>query len=107
MGKWVLPHDDTVPRPLQYTDDGTFFIRYTNGDTQEIPMHATILRPTVDVFPATHDFGILRAGKVNTLTVYVANPTKVDAVWELQHVPSKEAEDQPAVFSLGKVSGVL
>ena len=105
--KWVLPHDETVPRPLQYTDDGTFFIRYTNSDTQEIPMHATILRPTVDVFPATHDFGMLRAGHVKTLTVYLGNPTKVDAEWELQHVPSKEGEDQPSVFSLGEVSGVL
>ena len=104
---WVLPHDETVPRPLQYTNDGTFFIRYTNGDIQEIPTHATVLRPTVDVFPATHDFGLLRAGHAKPLTVHVGNPTKVDAVWELQHVPSQEPEDRPAVFSIGKMSGVL
>ena len=105
--KWVLPHDETVPRPLQYTNTGTFHISYTNGDTQQVEATAIISRPTVEVFPATHDFGILRAGHVNPLTIYVGNPTKVDAVWDLQHVPSQEPGDQPEVFKIGLMSGVL
>ena len=105
--RWVLPHDDTVPRPLQYTDTGTFHIRYTNGDTQQIDTKATVLRPTVNVFPSTHDFGLLRAGHAKPLTLYVGNPTKVDAEWDLQHVPSQEPGDRPEVFKIGLMSGVL
>ena len=47
-----------------------------------------VLRPIVVVAPATHSFGTIHTQRRGNATLYVGNPTYVDAEWTLSHIPA-------------------
>lgn len=46
-----------------------------------------VLRPIVVVAPVTHSFGTIHTQRRGNATLYVGNPTYVDAEWTLSHIP--------------------
>ena len=81
-----------------------------------------MLRPVILVAPAEHRFGAVHVERLQEVTLYLSNPSEVDAEWRIQHIPyikppkrvgtspPKSAmmpEDDPSAFKFSKVAGVL
>ena len=74
------------------------------------------------VAPAEHRFGAVHVERWKPITLYLSNPTAVDAEWRIQHIPfhrppkrvggdapSNEMMpmDEPSVFKFSMVAGTL
>lgn len=69
--------------------------------------------------PPLHDFGPIHTEQSARATLFIGNPTYVDARWTLQHVPgspskkralhkaAKTVEDDPSVFLFGEMAGTM
>lgn len=47
-----------------------------------------VLRPMISIAPATHSFVTINTEHVGNATLFIGNPTYVDAEWSLSHVPA-------------------
>ena len=70
-------------------------------------LEAQILRPTLHVSPSQFDFGTVHVKDHRTIRICIANPTKVDAKWNIKHVPTTFANSSADVFAFSQVSGIL
>jgi hypothetical protein len=106
------------PPPLVEEESSSLWVKYANGDSQEILLKGVVQRPAVEVGlsrgaqPARYDYGLLSAGvdadgdgradalvadsDANVTTLYLGNITPVAAVWSLHHVPGGAAADGDA-----------
>ncbi len=91
---------------------GLLTAMFSNGDTQEIDLHAEIIYPLLVASPAEHNFGTIHVDRSVAIPIYLANPTVVDADWKLVHVPAITQHrfiDDPAVFNFnisgGRIEG--
>ena len=75
---------------------GRLLVTFSNGDSQEVGLRAEVLRPALVASPAIAYFGSVRVGAaVEERTVFLANPTAVDAIWTLRHAPQPPAPRRP------------
>ena len=88
-------------------------IVYANGDEQEIDLKGEVNYPLLAVSPAEHHFGAVHTDDSQKIKIYLSNPTYVDAMWTLVHVPSllspkkRGFSDEPEVFDFDTISGML
>jgi hypothetical protein len=84
---------------------GGLVCTFANGSVQEIALRCEKLRPVVVAAPPLLAFGVVHVEARGASTLYLANPTAVEAEWELRHVPIP-ARKAPVSFdakSLGLV----
>ena len=107
------------PARLKHEHTGALRVVFDTGQTQRVVLRGLVLRPALAATPPAHSFGCSRVGEQVQLTVFVSNPTEVDAEWQLSHVPrsARVAEgidgdapqpgaiDDPAVFGWSCASG--
>jgi len=117
--------------PPMEEESGSMWIKYVNGETQEIKLRGVVKRPVVEVglnrgvVPPAFNFGLLHAGvdmdgdgvadtmvcdsDANVTVLYLGNRTHVPATWSVSHVKStatSEFVDDPSVFALAQTEGV-
>ena len=63
-----------------------------------------VLRPMITVAPATHSFGTVHTERSVHATLFLGNPTPVDAEWSLAHVPAPPPKHR---VPSSKTSGTL
>ena len=66
---------------------GALVLTFSNGTVQRIGLRADVLRPILVAAPPTMWFGNVHVERTSSDTLHVANPTRVDAEWKLQHMP--------------------
>ena len=78
-----------------------------------------MLSPSLAAAPPAHDFRVVRTDGSSRLVVFLSNPTEVDAVWTLRHVPRgarasdgidgdnarPDSLDDPSVFEFSEETG--
>lgn len=101
--------------PQKEEETGSLWIKYINGEQQEIRLHGIVERPAVEVGldrgvnPPRFDFGLLQAGvdkdgdgladtliadsDANVTILYLGNPTTVPAEWCIVHEPAGAAAE--------------
>eukprot|EP00753_Platysulcus_tardus_P017583 PLAT6441.10.p1 GENE.PLAT6441.10~~PLAT6441.10.p1 ORF type:complete len:2012 (+),score=1094.48 PLAT6441.10:39-6038(+) len=108
---------------LQREFHGLLGITFSNGHLQEVALRADYLRPFVMVSPSSYNFGAVHVEKAGRLTLYVCNPTPVNARWTLRHVAAPPRRrlgavvedegddavpaDEPDRFSFSATRGVV
>ncbi|CAK4690277.1 hypothetical protein AeMF1_002479 [Aphanomyces euteiches] len=88
---------------------GQLDVRYSQGSTQTIALQGRVLRPRVVLAPSQFKFGRVHCTQSTNVTIYLSNPTEVDARFAVQHVPqvSTLTTDDPAVFHMAIRNGVV
>ena len=122
--KFTPPKFDLLSDELEDKFEGDLTATFANtvGDSQLIKLHAYIKKPTILISPAEHRFGAVHVERWRPVTLFISNPTEVDAEWRIQHVPfhrppkrvGGEAPanemmpmDEPSVFKFSMVAGTL
>ena len=76
-------------------NSGKLKLEFSNGDSQEILLEATLLRPLLTlnmsgfegrVSPDTYDFGTVHVNNIGTIAFFLCNVSKVPAKWKLMNV---------------------
>jgi hypothetical protein len=67
------------------------FLDSAGQHVQSIALSADVLRPAVTLSPPLHSFGTVHLDTPVSATLYLANPTAVDAHWSVTHTPSAAA----------------
>ncbi|CAM9402124.1 unnamed protein product [Chrysoparadoxa australica] len=102
---------------------GELKIGYSSGHEQFVHLKGVLLRPTVGLSPPMHNFGITHVERTATATLYLTNPTEVDARWSIHFVPTPPPkrplpldsvdgrvppppfQDDPSVFTFSQEEG--
>ncbi|CAN0002931.1 unnamed protein product, partial [Sphacelaria rigidula] len=104
---------------LIYRCDGKVGISFSTGHSQAIWLRGEVLRPMISISPATHSFGPIHTERKGGATLFLGNPTYVDAEWSLSHIPAPPPKksrkdtadaapgfvDDPTVFFFKETSG--
>jgi hypothetical protein len=105
---------------LKNESEGTLAIHFSTGQVQRMKLVGVVSRPMVVCAPAEYDFGLVHTESSSEFLLFLSNPTKVDAKWNVVHVPvstpkynitldddlKSSVTDNPNVFSFGQLSGV-
>ena len=119
-----IPPKEPLSDELEDKYEGDLTVTFANAvaDEQLFKLHAYILKPMILVAPAEHRFGAVHVERWKPITLYLSNPTAVDAEWRIQHIPfhrppkrvggdapSNEMMpmDEPSVFKFSMVAGTL
>jgi hypothetical protein len=110
---------------------GALRIRFSQGTLQTIELRGRILRPLLVLAPSHLKFGAVHCKAFETVSLFLSNPTKVDAHFKVRHVPQltkyanrsmskqghdatnpikrddDDVHDDPGVFRLSIMSGTL
>ncbi|KAJ1449517.1 hypothetical protein M885DRAFT_535276 [Pelagophyceae sp. CCMP2097] len=102
------------PPSLKKVFSGELVISYATGQAQRVSLEGVVLRPALAVSPPCHDFGLARASSETPpmrLTVFLSNPTAVEAAWRVVHVPADAPEagvvDDASAFEWTDRAGAL
>ncbi|KAG5176856.1 hypothetical protein JKP88DRAFT_350967 [Tribonema minus] len=92
---------------------------------QAFALDAVVVRPALTAAPPRHDYGTVHVEAACGATLYLANPTAVDARWSLRHAPAppplmaharrrdgsgagdRACVDDPSVFSFSESGGTV
>ena len=119
-----IPPKQPISDELEDKFEGDLTVTFANAvaDQQLFKLHAYVLKPMILVAPAEHRFGAVHVERWKPITLYLSNPTVVDAEWRIQHIPfhrppkrvggdapSNEMMpmDEPSVFKFSMVAGTL
>ena len=119
-----IPPKQPLSDELEDKFEGDLTVTFANAvaDQQVFKLHAYVLKPMILVAPAEHRFGAVHVERWKPITLYLSNPTVVDAEWRIQHIPfhrppkrvggdapSNEMMpmDEPSVFKFSMVAGTL
>jgi len=119
-----IPPKEPLSDELEDKYEGDLTVTFANSvaDEQMFKLHAYILKPMILVAPAEHRFGAVHVERWKPITLYLSNPTTVDAEWRIQHIPFHRPPkrvggdapsndmmpmDEPSVFKFSMIAGTL
>ena len=121
--KFVPPKEE-LSNELEDKFEGDLTATFANtvGDSQLFKLHAYIAKPMILVSPSEHRFGAVHVERWKPVSLFLSNPTEVDAEWRIQHIPFRRPPkrvggeppsnemmpmDEPSVFKFSMVAGTL
>mmetsp|Transcript_28938 Transcript_28938/g.67308 ORF Transcript_28938/g.67308 Transcript_28938/m.67308 type:complete len:2187 (+) Transcript_28938:98-6658(+) len=106
---------------LKHADEGVLNLNYATGQLQTIKLVGQVMRPMIVCAPSEHEYGIVHTEGKAQITIFVSNPTEVEASWKIRHVPVQPPKvsiiasemdkpkprprDEPDVFSFSEYGG--
>ena len=78
-----IPPKQPLSDELEDKFEGDLTVTFANAvaDQQLFKLHAYVLKPMILVAPAEHRFGAVHVERWKPITLYLSNPTVVDAEW--------------------------
>ncbi|XP_078681945.1 deleted in lung and esophageal cancer protein 1-like isoform X2 [Branchiostoma floridae x Branchiostoma belcheri] len=96
---WLTHHGGE--RRLHFTQN--MVIEFNNGTTQNLPLRASLVVPSISLSTEAVDFGVCMVEQEREMDILIANPTASDCYW----TATIESRDDDQAFQVTPASGLL
>ncbi|KAI8513172.1 Deleted in lung and esophageal cancer protein 1, partial [Branchiostoma belcheri] len=96
---WLTHHGGE--RRLHFTQN--MVIEFNNGTTQNLPLRASLVVPSISLSTEAVDFGVCMVEQEREMDILIANPTASDCYW----TATIESKDDDQAFQVTPASGLL